>query len=78
MRSAPPRSRVAQPSVVIESRDNAVVDQEPVLRTHEAVAALSGLQRGHHVRVEHVQQPAGVRALHDNLAQRGGIKKPDP
>ena len=72
------RSRVTQPSVVIEPRYNAVVDQEPVLRTHQSVATLAGFQRGHHVGVEHVEEPGGIRTLHDKLAQRGGIKKPDP
>ena len=67
---------VTQECVLIDPRHNAVVDQKPVFRTHQPVAAFARLQRRHHVGVKHVQEPARIRPFDNDLAQRRGIEHP--
>ena len=66
---------VAEPGFVIEPDDDAVVDQKPVFRAHEPVAAAARGEGRHHVGVHHVEEPARIGAADDDLAERGSIKQ---
>jgi hypothetical protein len=77
MRSAPPGGGVAEPSVVGEADDHAVVAEEAVLAAHQAVAALAdGRVLMKLVYIMSRKRPR--RALDDDLAQRGGVEEAHP
>ena len=63
--------------VVAEARCRAVVEDEPVLAQHQAVACPADGQRRERVGVEPVEQPCGVRALDVDLAQRRDVADAD-
>ena len=70
------RRCMTQEGVVIDPRNDTIVDQEPVFRTHQAIAAFTRFQRAHHIGVQHVEEAPRVRSLDDDLAKGGGIQHP--
>ena len=66
---------VAEPCVLIDARNHAVVHEETVFRAHQTVATFAGLQRAHHIGVEHVEELARVRSFDDQLTKGGGIQE---
>jgi hypothetical protein len=68
---------VAEEAVLGQAHDHAVVEEKAVLVAHQPVAALAHGQRGHHAGVEEVEELARVGALHEDLAEGGGVEQAD-
>ena len=59
--------------LVVQAADRAVVDDAPGVARDHAVADAAGLQVGEAVRVEAVEELAGVGSAHYELSQRGDV-----
>ena len=64
-------------TVGAEPGGGAVVHDEAVLAQHHAVAGAADAEGGEGVDVEAVEEGAGVRALHVDLAERGDVAEAD-
>ena len=63
--------------VVGETDDRAIVFHHAVGRAHHAVTDRANLQRTHQVRVEHVEEGAGIRTLQVDFAEGGPVEASD-
>ena len=63
--------------VLGQAHHGAVVDDHAVDAAHHAVAHHPDLESAHHVRVEHVEELAGIGTLHVDLAERGAVEDAD-
>ncbi len=66
-----------QEALLGEPDDGAVVEDHAVRAAHHAVADRAGLQGAHHVGVEQIEEGCGVRPLHVDLAEGGGVHERD-
>ena len=51
----PTSGGVAQPCILINAGNNAVINQEAVFRAHQPIAAFADGQIAHHIGVHHIQ-----------------------
>ena len=66
---------VAEPGVLIDPRHHAIIHQEAGFAAHQPVAAFAGRQGRHHAGIKHVQEPARIGALDDDLAKGRGVQQ---
>ncbi|MNF66423.1 hypothetical protein D3C84_482140 [compost metagenome] len=63
-------------AILLESNDDAVIDQNPVLVGHQRIARTSNLQALDVIDVHAVQEHAGIRTKYLDLAEGGAIENP--
>ena len=62
--------RMAEEGIIVDTRNDTIINQKTIFRTHQAIAAFTRFQTAHHIGVEHVEKFACVRPFHYDLAER--------